>query len=475
MLDHGKCRGRQRVDAGGKTRPRVLMVGTSLSGRGGISAVVQALRAGGLFERERIMYVATHVDGGKLAKCGAALRGVAQAAITCLLARPAIVHVHAASHASFVRKSLVLLLARRCGARTICHLHGGAFRHFAGEEAGPLLRRWIRHTLEASSRVIALSPAWAGFVRAFAPRAQVAVVPNPVLPNPVLPDLVLPDSVPPDPVLPNPVLPDVGLPNPEPLTPAPRNAGPPGLAPPNPVLTSSVLPKPVLPNPARPNAAPPNTTLPDSSGQTARPLPRAAPGEPGRILFLGRICAAKGVDELLDACARLAPRAPALHLVLGGDGELEWARRRADELGIGARVALPGWLDAEQRARQLARAWLFCLPSHAEGMPMAMLEAMAAGVPVVASSVGAIPDTLTDGVDGLLVPPGNIDALERALGRLLADPMLHVRLACAARGNIERNYTSERVCGRLGALYAQLMQEGCGTLDDRTGERPSRA
>lgn len=349
--------------------PRVLMVGTALGGRGGVAAMIDVLRAAGLFERERIAYVATHADGSLLAKSGAAWRGLWRTARTCFGVRPAIVHVHAASHASFLRKSLVLLLGRLAGAHTVFHLHGGGFRRFA-MEAGPLLRRWIRHTLEASSRVIALSGGLANVVREFAPRARVEVVPN---------------AVP-------------------------------------------------LPQPA----------------------PAVALAEPGRILFLGRLEAQKGVGELLDAAARLAPRFPRLRLVLGGEGSHDWVRRRAAELGIADRIELPGWLDAGARDGELARCWLFCLPSHAEGLPMAMLEAMAAARPVLASRVGAVPEAVRDGVDGLLVPPCDAGALAAALACLLGDPALHARLAQAARMRIEREYSTEVVCGRLAALYRQL-------------------
>lgn len=348
--------------------PRVLMVGTSLGGRGGVSAVVSVLRADGLFERESVRYVATHVDGSRYAKARGALCGFWQAARECFLHRPAIVHVHAASHASFLRKSFVLLLARLSGARTIFHLHGGGFRQFATEEAGPLLRRWIRHTLQASSVVITLSEGWAGFVRGYAPGARVEVLPN---------------SVP----------------------------------------------------------------LP--------PLP-AGNGETGRILFLGRLEAAKGVADLLEAGAALAARFPALRLVFGGDGDLDGLRRRAAELGIAERVELLGWVDARTRAEQLERAALFCLPSHAEGLPMAMLEAMAAARPVVASAVGAIPETIRDGVDGILVPPRDPAALAEALARLLGDAALRARLAHAGRATIETNYSTDVVCGKLAAIYHHL-------------------
>ncbi|WP_156885561.1 glycosyltransferase family 4 protein [Massilia niastensis] len=353
------------------TAPRVLMVGTSLGGKGGVSAVVSVLRDDGLFEREAVRYVATHVDGSRFAKAGGALRGFWQAARACFPNHPAIVHVHAASHASFLRKSFVLLLARLAGSHTIFHLHGGGFRRFATQEAGPLLRRWIRHTLESSSVVIALSSGWAEFVREFAPRARVEVLPN---------------SVP-------------------------------------------------------------------------LPPPPAGEGEPGRILFLGRLEAAKGIAELLEAGALLAPRFPELRLVFGGDGDLDGVRRRAAELGILERIELLGWVDARTRDAQLARAWVFCLPSHAEGVPMAMLEAMAAGLPVVVSAVGGIPETISDNADGLLVPPRDPAALAAALTRVLGDAALRARLAHAARASIERHYSAEVVCGRLAALYNQLAGE----------------
>ncbi|MEW7850567.1 glycosyltransferase family 4 protein [Massilia aurea] len=354
-------------------RCRVLMAGTAPGGRGGVASAVAALRAAGLFEREGVVFIATHVDGSGRVKLGCALRGVWQAAVLCMGRRPAIVHVHASSGASFVRKSLVLALGRLTGARTVFHLHGGAFDRFATGRASPLLQRWIRHTLEASSCVIALSPGWAVFVRAFAPLARVEVVPN---------------------------------------------------------------------------AVPVPVPMPDMAWTGAGAAPR--------ILFLGRVHPAKGVGELLDACALLAPRYPQLRLVLAGEGELDWARRRAAARGIGGQVDLPGWLDAAACTRQLACASVFCLPSWAEGVPMAMLEAMAAGRPVVVSAVGGMLDVIRDGVDGVLVPPRDAMALAAGLERVLCDPAFGASLAQGARARIEMDYSMDQMCRRLAAIYARL-------------------
>jgi glycosyltransferase involved in cell wall biosynthesis len=349
------------------------MVGTALEGRGGVAAVLSVLHRHGLFERERVQYVATHADGPRGAKLRRALSGMGAALLACLRRPPAVVHAHAASHASFVRKSIVLLIARLAGCKTIFHLHGGGFRQFATVESNAAMRAWIRHTLERSSVVIALSEGWADFVQAFAPAAHVAVVPNSV-PLPALPD--------------------------------------PSLA------------------------------------------------EPQRVLFLGRLEAAKGVFELLLAGAQLAPRFPLLRLVFGGEGDAQALRRRARELGMDERIELPGWLAPDERDAELARAGVFCLPSHAEGLPMAMLEAMAARKAVVATSVGGIPEALRDGDNGLLVPPRDDQALAAALAAVMGDPALRDRLAGRARASIEQHYSTEVVCGQLSAIYRELAGSG---------------
>jgi glycosyltransferase involved in cell wall biosynthesis len=344
------------------------MLGTALDGRGGVATVVSMLREGGLFEREAVRYVATHTEGGRGAKARAALSGMLRTLGICLFRRPQVVHVHAASNASFLRKSMLLAVARAAGCRTVFHLHGACFDRYAQEQASPLLRRWIRHTLLSASRVIALSPHWAEFLQRYAPGARVIVIPNSV-----------------------------------PLPPA-----------------SSVA------------------------------------VEPGRILFLGQIEPRKGIYELLEALAALAPRHPHAVLGIGGQGEVDEVRRRAAALGIADRVQLLGWLTGADKQAELARAAIFCLPSHAEGLPMAMLEAMAAGKAVVVTGVGGIPHAVRDGDNGLLVEPGNVPSLAEGLGSLLDNDARRRELGERARATIAQEFEAGAVIERIAAVYHEL-------------------
>jgi len=178
--------------------------------------------------------------------------------------------------------------------------------------------------------------------------------------------------------------------------------------------------------------------------------------EPGLVAFAGRCREGKGVFDLLDAVSELAPRHPALRLEFAGDGDLGRLVERAAALGIDERVRLRGWIGARERDDLLARAAVFVLPSHAEALPVSLLEAMAAGCPVVASRVGGIPDLVQDGVNGLLVPPRDPEALAHALRTVLDDADLAARLGREARATVAERYTLERALERLEQVYGAL-------------------
>jgi glycosyltransferase involved in cell wall biosynthesis len=176
----------------------------------------------------------------------------------------------------------------------------------------------------------------------------------------------------------------------------------------------------------------------------------------GAVLSLGRLGRQKGSFDLLQAAARLAPRLGELELRLGGDGELEAVRAQAARMGIAGQVQVLGWVSGEGKRRQLALARLFALPSYFEGLPMSVLEAMAAGLPVLATAVGGIPEAVADGVEGFLVEPGDIDALAARLAQLLQDDALARRMGEAARRKVESTFCSDAVLPRVERLYREL-------------------
>ena len=163
-----------------------------------------------------------------------------------------------------------------------------------------------------------------------------------------------------------------------------------------------------------------------------------------RVLFLGNLGRRKGVSELLQAVATLPQ---SVHLVLaGGDedpGATAAAKAQATDLGIDTRVRLAGTVTGPDKTELMRGSDLFALPSYAEGLPMALLEAMAAGLPVVTTPVGGIPSLIRDGDNGLLVPAGSPDALAQALRRLASDPGLRRRLGDAGRRLVESGYGVE--------------------------------
>lgn len=188
------------------------------------------------------------------------------------------------------------------------------------------------------------------------------------------------------------------------------------------------------------------------------PLREVGAGAGGslRILFLGRLGRRKGTYDLVEAFSRVVHRGAPATLICAGDGEVDAVRAHASGLGVAHLVSCPGWLDVAGTASELDRAAVFALPSHAEGVPMALLEAMARGLAVVTTPVGGIPQVIRDGENGLLVEPGDIEALDSALERLLTDPGLRSTLGRRARGTIEARYSIGATMDHLASIYKRF-------------------
>jgi glycogen(starch) synthase len=178
--------------------------------------------------------------------------------------------------------------------------------------------------------------------------------------------------------------------------------------------------------------------------------PFAGVGRP-RVLFLGRLAPQKGVRNLVAAAGLLED--PSAQVLLVGDGPDRPAlEREAERIGLDDRLHFLGFVAHDELPAVLAHADLLVLPSLYEELGTVLLEAMQAGVPIVASKTGGIPDVIEDGVNGLLVPPGEPKLLARAIDRLLADRGLAYRLSEGARQR-GKDYDWEVLAERVLAVY----------------------
>jgi glycosyltransferase involved in cell wall biosynthesis len=184
--------------------------------------------------------------------------------------------------------------------------------------------------------------------------------------------------------------------------------------------------------------------------ETART--RDADARPRRIAIVTTVCKEKGIFEALKVFERAANILPDVVLSIAGTGvALNEVRERVKAMGLETRVELMGWQSREQVQELLSRSDVFLFPSHTEGMPNSVLEAMALGVPCVTSRVGALADVIVNGRSGYITGVGDIDALSDSVNKLLADPQLARTI-----GNAGRDAVQVHEVGRVWPIYAEL-------------------
>lgn len=156
----------------------------------------------------------------------------------------------------------------------------------------------------------------------------------------------------------------------------------------------------------------------------------------GTEIVLGVACRldpAKGLDDLIRALAMLDGKHNVKLRIVGEGGHLKFLQQLAQQLGVGERVLFTGFKSGQDLLDEYSRFDIYVFPSHWEGLPYALLEAMRAGLPIVATDVGGIPEALGDGCEGFLVPPRSPESLKQAICRLIGDPEQAYALGRAAR------------------------------------------
>jgi glycosyltransferase involved in cell wall biosynthesis len=177
-----------------------------------------------------------------------------------------------------------------------------------------------------------------------------------------------------------------------------------------------------------------------------------------QIIFVKILLPNYAPDLVLDAFAAAVREYPRLSLTMLGGGPMQRAlETQAASLGVAAAVTFHDWVDLDESVRRIGRADMMVMPSYKEAFGVAAVEAAACGVPVIATRVGGIPEIVQDGVNGILIPPGDRAALTRAIVRLAADADLRAAMGRAGRNIAEERFDLERNLDQMEALYREVL------------------
>ncbi len=176
------------------------------------------------------------------------------------------------------------------------------------------------------------------------------------------------------------------------------------------------------------------------------------------LLFLSRFAAGKGLMELLDAFNNVRTLHPGVSLHLVGNGSEKLAvEKKISALNLEENVTLPGYIYGKEKAQELVNADIFILPSYSEGCPVSLLEAMAAGLPIIATDVGGIPDIITDGENGVLLTSHTPDAIEKGINKMLENKINRQKIGLLNQKIAWENYESKVATPRLEKIYKKIL------------------
>lgn len=383
---------------GKQGRLHVLMVGNDPSVHGGITQVIGQIRAHDWAASEiHVDFIPTYIASGRLRQIVfylSALRRIRRALRTD---PPQLVHIHMSFRGSYVRKNNVRALCRRFGVPYVLHLHGSQFEVWY-DALGERRKKGVRRMLRDADAVIVMGERWQEIVRRIEPAAKAVIIRNAV------------------------------------RTPQMSSSGEAFRDPEAPSSGASFR---------DPEAS--------SSGAACTGLK-----ERFQVLFLGVLIPRKGVQDILEAARLLkeSGRIGSLHFVIAGTGaEEERLRETVRAFSLQDAVTFAGWAEGEEKEKLLCTSQALVLPSRREGLPVAVLEALAHGLPVIASDVGDTAEAVRDGETGYLIAPGDVQMLAQRLLDLSSDPVRYERMSRAARRLAETEFSEERLYRQLEACW----------------------
>lgn len=177
-----------------------------------------------------------------------------------------------------------------------------------------------------------------------------------------------------------------------------------------------------------------------------------------QILYAGTVNARKGYADMIRAFARIANKYPEWSIVFAGNGEVKQGEELAKSLRIDKQTVFLGWVSGAEKDRAFKEASIFCLPSYAEGFPMAVLDAWAYGLPVITTPVGGIPDIAEDGKNLLLFTPGDEEQLAKQFERMIGDENLRNKIAEESVRLAHTTFNQQVINKQIGDLYKELLK-----------------
>ena len=176
------------------------------------------------------------------------------------------------------------------------------------------------------------------------------------------------------------------------------------------------------------------------------------------ILYAGTVNKRKGYADMIKAFAKIASQYPDWKIVFAGNGEIDNGKKLAKELGIESQTQFLGWINGKDKDKAFKEASIFCLPSYAEGFPMAVLDAWAYGLPVITTPVGGIPDIAKDGENLLLFQPGDCNKLAIQMERMMTDETLRNHLTEQSIILSQTIFNIDTINKEIETLYRKLIQ-----------------
>lgn len=179
--------------------------------------------------------------------------------------------------------------------------------------------------------------------------------------------------------------------------------------------------------------------------------------EARNVLFMGRLGVRKGTFDLIEAISRLDKEIPEdVKFYLCGDMGEDEVHRKVKELSLEHRIAHIGWIDGKQKQEFISKSMINCLPSYKEGLPMTILETMAAGIPNISTKIASIPEVIVDGENGYMITPGDVDALVERLRMLIDAPDLRKKFSEASYNLVTKHFSLASNIEILKGIYENL-------------------